>query len=68
LHHVRVTGAVCSSECIHGTKVWKTGLETTPKLNLFSSLHSTPYYSSCGTWWHTRINQNSSFPETDESI
>ena len=26
------------------------------------------YYSSCGTWWHTRRNQNSSFPETDESI
>jgi len=26
------------------------------------------YYSSCGTWWHTRRNQISSFPETDESI
>jgi len=25
-------------------------------------------YSSCGTWWHTRRNQISSFPETDESI
>jgi len=26
------------------------------------------WYSSCGTWWHTRRNQISSFPETDESI
>ena len=25
-------------------------------------------YSSCGTWRHTRRNQISSFPETDESI
>ena len=25
-------------------------------------------YSSCGTWWHTRRNQISSFLETDESI
>jgi len=25
-------------------------------------------YSSCGTWWHKRRNQISSFPETDESI
>ena len=25
-------------------------------------------YSSCRTWWHTRRNQISSFPETDESI
>ena len=25
-------------------------------------------YSSCGTWWHTRRNQISSFSETDESI
>ena len=25
-------------------------------------------YSSCGTWWHTRRNHISSFPETDESI
>jgi len=30
-----------------------------------SKLHN---YSSCGTWWHTRRNQISSFPETDESI
>jgi len=26
------------------------------------------WYSSCGTWWHMCRNQNSSFPETDESI
>jgi len=25
-------------------------------------------YSLCGTLWHTCRNQNSSFPETDESI
>jgi len=43
-----------------------------------SGAYQTPYsvgigvlprgYSSCGTWWHTRRNQISSFPETDESI
>jgi len=25
-------------------------------------------YSSCGTWWYTRRNQISSFPETEDSI
>ena len=32
------------------------------------ALHGFQWYSSCRTWWHTRRNQISSFPETDESI
>ena len=32
------------------------------------SLNRISWCSSCGTWWHKRRNQISSFPETDESI
>ena len=45
------------------TYSWPAGWMDTTSLDILPL-----QYSSCGTWWHTRRNQNSSFPEMDESI